>query len=85
MPIDPIIQKSAALSFCKQYRWKLSRWWGNGPRVVFVMLTSSPPRGEGIPGIATKIFCFIEKLPIMLYSKTGLTFSPQTATASPAA
>lgn len=37
----PSIHKAAELSPCGTYRWTLSRWWGEGARVCWVMLNPS--------------------------------------------
>lgn len=33
--------RSAKVSACGRYRWTLSRWWGNGSRVCWIMLNPS--------------------------------------------
>lgn len=35
------VQKDAIVSTDGRYRYTLDRWWGNGPRVLFVMLNPS--------------------------------------------
>lgn len=42
----PQIERAAHLSACGRYRYVLSRWWGWGPRLVFVMLNPSTADAE---------------------------------------
>lgn len=42
----PAIQRAAELSPCGAYRWTLSRWWGEGARVCWVMLNPSRANAE---------------------------------------
>jgi len=36
-----VIQRSAVISECGSYRYRLSRWWDDGPRVVWMMMNPS--------------------------------------------
>ncbi len=38
---DETVQRSAVISDDGLYRYRLDRWWGDGPRVVWVMLNPS--------------------------------------------
>lgn len=38
---DPVVKKAASISDCGRYRYALHRWWGDGARLIFVMLNPS--------------------------------------------
>lgn len=40
------VRKDAAISECGRYRYTLHRWWGDGPRLAFVMLNPSTADAE---------------------------------------
>ena len=40
-PLPMQIKRSAVLSACGTYRWSLSRWWGPGPILPWIMLNPS--------------------------------------------
>ena len=39
--MQALIARSAVISECGQYRYRLDRWWGKGTRAVFIMLNPS--------------------------------------------
>lgn len=42
----PEVRKAASFSGDGQYRYSLHRWWGDGPRLMFVMLNPSTADAE---------------------------------------
>lgn len=45
MKVDPSMTALAIVSECGRYRYRLSRCWGNGPYLLFVMLNPSTADG----------------------------------------
>src|SRR3954470_11499675 len=46
MSIVPVIEKSAAFSSCMTWRYRLTRYWGPGSMLPFVMLNPSTADDE---------------------------------------
>jgi len=44
--LDMVLQSSAVISDCGQYRYQLGRRWGDGPSCVFIMLNPSTADAE---------------------------------------